>query len=44
VAIDAISRMKPKAALAAVADQAKRREAIARARQEVADALVALQG
>jgi len=42
---DAIGRMKPKQALAAVADQAKRRETIAKARQEAADdKLVELQG
>ncbi len=36
--------MKPKAALAAAAAQAKRREAIAKARQEAADRLVEMQG
>jgi len=36
--------MKPKAALAAAADQVNRRDAIARARQEAADKLVELQG
>jgi len=41
---DAISHMKPKAALAAAVDQGKRREAIGKARQEAADALVGLQG
>jgi len=41
---DAIGRMKPKQALAAAADQAKHREALARARQEAADALVVLEG
>ncbi len=41
---DAIAHMKPKAALAAEVDQAKRREVIAKARQEAADKLVELQG
>jgi len=41
---DAIGRMKPKQALAAAADQAKRPETIAKARQEAADRLVELQG
>src|SRR5271166_4332700 len=41
---DAIAHMKPKAALAVAADQAKRREATARARQEAADKLAELQG
>ncbi len=36
--------MKPKAAPAAATDQGRRREAIARAREEATDALVALQG
>jgi hypothetical protein len=40
---DAIAHMKPKQALAAAADQGKRREAIVRARQEAADKLVELQ-
>jgi len=39
-----LMRTKPKAARAAIADQAKRREAIAKARQEAADKLVELQG
>jgi len=41
---EAVAKMKAKAALAVAADQAKRWEAIAKARQEAADALVALQG
>jgi len=36
---DAVAHMKPKAALAAAAEQGKRRDAIAKARQEAADAL-----
>jgi hypothetical protein len=41
---DAIAKMKPKSAIAAVEAQQRRREGIVRVRQEAADALVALQG